>query len=378
MDCPHIPSIGVSAFSRRMHETVTRERIPLAGSIDLTNRCNLSCQHCYLDGMHAAPVDQKELSLAEIQDLFDQAADTGTLWMLLTGGEPLLRPDFKQIYLYAKRKGMLVSLFTNGTLITDQIADFLAEWRPYAIEVTLYGRSQAVYERVTGVAGSHARCLAGIERLVERKLPLTLKTMLMTLNQHELWDMQAYAKSLGAGFRYDALLTGGLDGSRQPLSLRLPPEEVVQYDIQDAERMEDWQIFCQKYTGRRVEAQYLYVCGAGVSTYHIDPYGQLSLCMLARSPSYDLRQGSFRQGWYDFLPEVRFQPVTVESECDHCKLYALCGLCPGWSQLEQTPVRQPVDYLCQVARLRAEAIGFSGAIPFLNGKEVDQKTSISE
>jgi radical SAM protein with 4Fe4S-binding SPASM domain len=378
MDCPLIPELGVAAFSRRMHESVVRDRIPLVGSIELTNRCNLHCQHCYLDGAHNVPAGQKELSADEINYLFSQVVDEGTLWMLLTGGEPLLRRDFKQIYTSAKRKGLLVSLFTNGTLITERLADLLAEWRPFTIEITLYGHTQATYERVSGVSGSHTRCRAGIERLLERKLPLTLKTMLMSLNQHELWEMQAYARSLGVHFRYDALLNGGIDGSRQPIELRIAPEEVVEFDIQDAQRIEEWRSFCKRYEGHPADAQYVYACGAGVNSYHIDPYGQLSMCMLSRLPAYDLRQGSFRQGWREFLPEYRFQPAMLESECDRCELYALCGQCPGWSQLEGTPVSQPVEYLCRVARLRAQAIGFTGAIPYHGFQKTGQKISVSE
>ena len=101
--------------------------------------------------------------------------DEGCLWFLLTGGEPLVRRDFLEIYQYIKRKGLLATVFTNGTLLTPKIADVLAEWRPFAIEITLYGRTQETYERVTGIPGSHARCMRGIELIMERGLPLNLK-----------------------------------------------------------------------------------------------------------------------------------------------------------------------------------------------------------
>ena len=366
MDCLDIPKMGFGAFSRQMHAKVIQERIPIAGSIELTTRCNLRCQHCYLEGMQAGIPGKKELSVSKIRNIFDQVVDEGTLWMLITGGEPILRRDFKEIYTYAKRKGLLITLFTNGTLITAQIADLLAEWQPVKVEVTLYGLTQAIYERVTGVPGSHARCMAGIELLQERKVPLSLKSVVMTLNRHELAGMQAYAKSLGVGFRYDPMLNASLNGSHQPLALRLPPEEVVQLDVNDAQRMEQWRSFCEQFGDQRIDTRYNYTCDAGRNSYHIDPYGQLVFCMLSRSQAFDLRQGSFKLGWREYLFERRFQPTTVESECNECELLVLCGQCPGWSQLEQGAPRQPVEYLCQVAHLRAMAFDFHGNVPISN------------
>jgi radical SAM protein with 4Fe4S-binding SPASM domain len=375
MDCPHIPITGLGAFSRRMHDRVIRERIPLSGSIELTWRCNLRCQHCYLDEVHEQVGGPEELSTGEICNIFDQVVDEGTLWMLITGGEPLMRRDFADIYRHAKKKGLVIHLFTNGTLITDRIADLLAEWRPFTIEITLYGRTQETYERISGVPGSHARCMAGIERLLERKLPLTLKTMLMTLNQHELWDMQAYAKSLGVKFRFDSMLMSGLTGSSQPVNLRLPAEEAVRFDVEDPERLEQWEVFRQQYETTRLDVSQLYVCEAGLGTFHIDPFGQLSMCMLARSPAYDLRQGSFRQGWREFLASERRQPAPV-GKCDQCELMALCRHCPGWAQLENSKPRQPIEYLCRLADVRANAIGFVGQEPFRQPVEIDQGTAL--
>ncbi len=362
MDCPHIPTMGLGAFSRQMHGRVVQERIPLSGSIELTWRCNLRCQHCYLDTVHDSSPDRQELTTPEFCNIFDQAVDEGTLWMLMTGGEPLMRRDFEDIYLYAKRKGLLINLFTNGTLITERIADLLAEWPPFMVEITLYGRSQSTYERITGIPGSYAHCMAAIERLVERKVPFSLKTMLMTLNQHELEDIRGFAQSLGVLFRFDAMIHPGLVDNSQPVTLRLSPEEAVRYDRNDHKRAESWEKFCQLYNGRSVDASSLYVCEAGVIGYHIDPYGQMSACMLARTPAYDLRQGTFKQGWREFLADIHFQPAP-EGPCNQCDLMALCIQCPGWNQLEHSAPRQPIRYLCETSRLQAQAIGFSGQPP---------------
>jgi radical SAM protein with 4Fe4S-binding SPASM domain len=247
-------------------------------------------------------------------------------------------------------------LFTNGTLITPRIADYLAEWPPYRVEITLYGATQETYERVTGIPGSYARCMRGIELLLERGLPLNLKTMLMTLNQDELHDMRTLADSLGVSFRYDAMLNAGLDGDGRPTSLRVPPEEVVRLDLQDQGRAEALRSFIQKKKSFQYPGDNLYACGAGERSFHIDPYGQLCLCMMVRYASYDLLAGSFQEGWGGLFPQIRSQKIEGNYICSQCELMPLCGQCPGWSSIEHGETQKPVDYLCQVAHLRYESL----------------------
>ena len=124
---------------------------------------------------------RSELTYEEHCRLLDEITEAGCLWLLYTGGEIFARKDFLDIYTYAKQKGLLIGLFTNGTLITPKIADHLAEWRPFMIEITLYGRTRETYEQLTGIPGSYDRCMRGIRLLMERGLPLALKTVGVTI-----------------------------------------------------------------------------------------------------------------------------------------------------------------------------------------------------
>jgi radical SAM protein with 4Fe4S-binding SPASM domain len=355
VDCPHIPELSYGEFGERLQEKIKNDRFPLSGSLELTFRCNLRCAHCYASFGHEGVPGKTELSYAEVCDILDQIAEAGCLWLLLTGGEPLVRRDFVDIYTYAKRKGFLVTLFTNGTLITPEIADVLVELPPFKVEITLYGMTQETYERVTGVPGSHARCMRGIELLVERGLPLKLKSMLMTLNKHEIWDMQAYAEKLGVDFRFDPLLNAGMEGFDAPKHLRIQPSEAVQFDLADRKRIEGFQAFSEKFIRPLRAPEYLYNCGAGIGSFHIDPFGELCLCITAREPHVSLRQVTFQEGWDTFLKAAREQKRTREVKCMTCPLISLCGQCPGWAQLENGDPEEPVEYLCQIAHARAEA-----------------------
>jgi radical SAM protein with 4Fe4S-binding SPASM domain len=171
-----------------------------------------------------------------------------------------------------------------------------------------------------------------------------------------LGDIQAYVESLGVEFRFDSLLNATLDGDAAPTQLRLSPHEVVGVDLADIRRVESWQKFCERFVGPPAHPERLYTCGAGLNTFHVDPCGQLSVCIMSRQPGYDLRRGTFRRGWYEFIGAVREQKRSADSRCAHCQLLALCGQCPGWAQLEHGDQEKPVEYLCQVAHLRAEAL----------------------
>lgn len=360
MDCPQIPHLGYGEFSQRLHARVHGQRIPISGSLELTFRCNLRCAHCYLNSTHQAS-QGNELTTREISGIVDQLVDEECLWLLLTGGEPLLRPDFRAIYLHAKRSGLLLTLFTNGTLITPQLADLLAEWRPFCVEITLYGRTQETYERITGIPGSHARCMQGIDLLLERNVPLKLKSVAITLNRHELEAMRDFAAALGVDYRFDPMINASLDGSLDPTRLRLAPAEIIQLDLSDSRRSAGWSDLCARLDQLQGQPPYLYQCGAGLSTFHIDPFGQLSPCIMSRLNPFDLRQGTFRHGWQHHLNEIRFTHASQDYGCSNCELLSLCGQCPGWAQAEHGDPEKPVDFLCQVAHLRASAFGAASA-----------------
>jgi MoaA/NifB/PqqE/SkfB family radical SAM enzyme len=355
MECPNIPSISLTEFGGRLNKKAVEKRIPISGSFELTFRCNMRCAHCYCN----LPVNDqdavaRELKTEEVFYIFDQIAEAGCLWLLITGGDPLVREDFLEVYSYAKKKGFIITLFTNGTLITPEIADYLAQWPPHKVEITLYGITGETYEGITGIPGSFKRCKRGINLLLKRNVPLGLKTMAITLNKDELWQIKEYAEGLELKFRFDPVLNPRIDGSKTPCNFRLSPEEVVELDLADEKRVKEWREFCEKFVGPS-ESDNLFLCGAGVSTFHIDPYGQMSACEMTRFQSYDLSCGSFEEGWNQSMPEF----LTLKPECDYtcgkCDLISLCGQCPGWAWLENGNPEAPVEYLCQIAHLRAEA-----------------------
>jgi radical SAM protein with 4Fe4S-binding SPASM domain len=355
MDCREPILIENGNFFQRLQDRLTQKRIPLQASLEVTFRCNLRCAHCYLGDFRSGIPEQKEMSLAEIRSLLDEVADAGCMDFLLTGGEPFVRPDLLDIYDYARKKGLLINLFTNGTLLTPHIADHLADLPPFGMEITLYGATQATYEQVTGIPGSYERCMRGIDLLLERGLPLSLKTMLLTINQHELPAMRQFAESRGLKFRFDPVVNGGHDGCHNVLNLRVPPEQVIETELADPVRSRAMLEFIQRYTDVNPDTSALYTCGAGLNSFHVDPYGRMSPCSTYRARTYDLRQGSFKEGWEEFLPRERALPATKTTRCSSCALHSWCDQCVGLAYTENGDPEEPVDYVCRLTHLRAQA-----------------------
>ncbi len=354
--------LSYGEFSAGLQRRSFKHRIPLSGTIEVTRRCPMACCHCYNNlAMEDREARLGELSYDDHCRVLDEITDSGCLWLLYTGGEIFARRDFLDIYTYAKKKGLLITLFTNGTLVTPDVADHLAQWIPFSIGITLYGRTRETYERITGIPGSFEKCMRGIRLLRDRRLPLYLKTTAITLNKHEIWDMKQFAEQeLGLEFTFDCMINPRIDNTQSPLAVRLTPAEVIELDLLDPKRVAAWASFTRQFNGpvhSSGDGSEMYHCGGGINSFAIDPQGRMSICVLSHTDTYDLRTGSFRTAWQEFLGKVRGRKITRATKCLSCEIKAMCGMCPANGELERGDPESPVDFLCQVAHLRSHVLG---------------------
>ncbi len=354
MSCPGISEIEVSEWGQSLLDSLGGRRYPLGGTLEMTDRCNLSCVHCYINQPAASrDVKKMELTSAQVKQILDQIVEAGCLFLLLTGGEVLVRPDFPEIYRHAKQRGLIVSIFTNGTMVTPRVANLLAEQRPHSIEITLYGATAETYDMVTGVPGSFEHCLHGIRLLLERGLPLSLKSVLVKENLPELDLMRSMANELGVSFRYDGTLWPRLDGGTQPFNHRLTAEDLITLDLADPERQREWTRTAETFAGKPTRNEFLYSCGAGMHTFHIDSSGRLSICTMSRRPNANILELGFQRAW-EMIGDLRQEKRKYESSCLTCKVGALCFQCPGWSQTIHGDDETTVDFVCELGHLRFE------------------------
>jgi len=353
---------------------IEEKRIPLSAEIELTERCNNNCTHCYIN-LPANDQDAKkrELSFEEIREIVDEAVEMGCLWWLITGGEPLLREDFTDTYLYLKKKGLLTSVFTNATLITPKLAGLFKRYPPRDLEITVYAVTERTYERVTRTPGSFGAFRRGINLLQKENVPFTLKAMALRSNVNELEAIKDFCKPISKGpFRFDPFLHLRLrpDGkrNRQIKNERLSPEEIVRIELSDKERKSGLlkQICEEKKIGQETiyfhNDNHLFYCGAGKTSFTIDPYGFFKLCSSLSHPDcvYDLRKGSLREAWGKFIPEVRAMRTEDEEcrkKCLSCPLINLCMWCPATAYVESGKLDRHIEDFCQIAHARAEALG---------------------
>ena len=354
--------LSYGAFSADLHQRQSGERVPLQVSIEVTRRCPLECLHCYNNlPMGDTDARQRELSKEEHFRVLDELVEMGCFWILYTGGEIFARKDFLEIYTYAKKKGFLITLFTNGTIINEQIADYLADWPPFAIEITLYGRTRETYEALTAIPGSYDRCLRGIKLLKERGLPLKLKTVATSINKHEVLAMRQFAEEeLGVEFKMDGQVTPRIDCSQSPLAVRLTPEEVVALDMSAPKGMSEYRRLAQHDLERPpnlAQVDTLYYCGGGIKGFAINAYGEVGICVISQQETFSIRDVGVKRVWEESLLELRTRKRTRMTKCIQCRIQSLCGMCPANGEMESGDRESPVEFLCQVAHLRAATLG---------------------
>ena len=338
--------------------------------IELTERCNNACLQCYINRpANDAGAKQHELSTADWQGILRQAADLGALSVRFTGGEPLLREDFIDLYLSARRLGLKVTLFTNARLITSEIARMFARTPPLEqVEVTVYGMRPESYDAAACAPGSYNQFRQGVQHLIDNNVPFILKGALLPQNKMDVQAFDTWAASIPwmedlptYSMFFDLRARRDSEARNRMIDrLRMAPEEGVAFiDQRIPAYRQDTEQFCSRFMGPAGES--LFTCGAGKGGC-VDAYGLYQPCMLLRDPdmTYALHTGSLRDALTNFFPRLRdikaTNPLYLE-RCARCFLHGLCEQCPAKSWMEHGTLDTPVEYLCQVAHAKARYLG---------------------
>jgi len=363
-----LSSIPLPEF--RVWDRLKGKRSLISFCLELTARCNLNCTHCYIN-LPAGDREARseELTREEINRIVDEAVSLGALWCLISGGEPLLRGDFSDIYLDLKKKGLLVSVFTNAVLINQDHIELFRRYPPRDIEVSVYGVTAETYERVTRKRGSFDAFIRGLDLLLENRIKVRFKAMALRSNVHEIPRIADFCREKTKDFfRFDPFLHLRYDGDQirneEIKSERLTPAEVVDLERSDPERLQALSDECEKIVdpaGSGELCNHLFHCGAGRNSFTLSWNGGLHLCSSLRHPDciYDLRRGNLRQAWEEFIPGVlnmRSGKKVFLETCRGCPLINICMWCPATAHLETGEMDVPVDYFCDMAHTRAGAL----------------------
>jgi radical SAM protein with 4Fe4S-binding SPASM domain len=341
--------------------------------IELTERCNNNCLHCCIN----LPADdtlarERELSTEAIELTLKEAASLGCLTVRFTGGEPLLREDFEELYLYARKLGLKVLLFTNATLMTPSLVELFSRIPPLEkIEVSVYGMKKASYEAVARTPGSFEAAWCGINLLFERKVPFVVKGVLLPPTKGDLEEFERWASTIpwmdgppSYSMFFDLHCRRHEKKNQLIRQLRNSPREGVEFLARrKATYLKEMREFSRRFMGPAGDK--LFSCGAGMGGACMDSYGRLQLCMGLRHPDtvYDMTKGSLKEAMTRFFPKIREMKATHSgylARCAQCFLKGLCEQCPGKSWTEHGTLDTPVEYLCEIAHAEARQLGLLG------------------
>jgi radical SAM protein with 4Fe4S-binding SPASM domain len=348
-----------------------KEKQPLLKHLDveLTERCNNACIHCYINlPENDQEAKKRELNTDKWKDILQQAADLGALSVRFTGGEPLLREDFPELYLFARHLGMKVYLYTNARLITPELADLFSHVPPLEkIEISLYGMNPTSSQAITRSSDAYRQSRRGMDLLMQKQIPFTTKSIIIqqTINEIEIYEnwlktlpfdiKPAYSVLFDLRTRRDSPVQNCLIKD-----LRNSPDEILAIHAHhDDNFVQDMAQFGEHFLYPHGDE--LFNCGAGHQGC-VDAYGQYQMCMLLRHPDlvHDLSKGGLREGLLENFPnwcQLRATNTDYLTRCAKCFLKGLCEQCPAKSWMEHGTLDTPVEYLCQVAHAKARYLG---------------------
>ena len=342
--------------------------------IELTERCNNNCIHCYINlpaNDHRAL--EKETTTEGIKNILREAVSLGCLYVRFTGGEPLLRNDFKELYILARKLGLKVIIVTNATLITPSIVDLFLQFPPLEkIQITVYGMKKSSYEAITRSTGSFAAAFRGINLLYRKNIPFVVRSVFLPPNISEIETFESWASTIpwmekppSYSFLYN--LRARRDSSKKNSEikkLRLSPLHASEFfSTKPDEYIRVMKNFCSNFIGP--PGKNLFTCGAGIRSCCVDAYGNIQPCILIRHPQVviNLKEQSMADSLTYFFPKIRHmkaQNPAYLSRCAICFLKGLCHQCPARSWMEHGTLDSPVLYLCEVAHNQARYLGLLG------------------
>lgn len=284
-------------FYKQVWEKAFADGIPISGTFELTPRCNFNCRMCYVHlKVEDIPKYGQELSASEWLRIASEAKDAGTTWVCVTGGEPLMHPEFPQIWQGLAQMGFFLTLQTNASMITGKMAELLEQYPPRLAKITLYGTTNEVYRAVCGVEDGFDRVNDGIHTLMSMGVPMELVSTVIRQNQDDLQNMAHYAALHRLRWAPTASVKPSLRGRGvevDAVKAQLPPEQVRANRL----KREEW-IKEHPFDPSHGPASY---CRDYRLGYWITWDGMMRFCSFMNEPNISLRDADFKDAWQSLL-----------------------------------------------------------------------------
>ena len=334
---------------------------PISGTLELTARCNFSCKMCYIHNLSCdGELRKKELSTRNWLEIIRQAKAAGTLILLLTGGEPLIREDFGELYRACVESGFLVTVNSNGSLLSKEILSLFSEHPPLRMNISLYGMRPEVYGQLCGNRAAFEKVLDNLRRLRKMGIPVQLNFSATPYNRSELAEAQRFANEIGAVLHYTSYMFPPTRTSlpcEQPFC-RFSPEEAAEAAIEylrlthSKEGLADYcRAKADEPPSRSDDCGQIYEgvrCRAGRASYWITYEGNMLPCGMLSNLPVSVPQLGLEQAWQETVKT--FSEVKSPAGCLACPDYERCEVCPAVCYCEKGELSQVPEYICQKNR----------------------------
>ena len=323
-----------------------KECIPIVAKIELLYRCNLKCIHCFnITGKWR----KGRLTTPEIKSIIDQLYDIGTVLISFTGGEIFLRKGLWDIIEYADSKDFLIELLTNGTLITEQDAEMLKNYRISNVQISMYSHIPEVHDSVTGVSGSYEKSVRAIEYLVKNKINVEIVTPLMKVNFHDYKEIRELAAQLGVTHSYTYPIFERYNGSKDVYDLRISIDQILQFFLENPQEI--------SYKDRDSNQS---ICDAGTNQCSISPFGDVFPCFHNMFPMKfgNLFNQPLKDIWANSESLKNFRNLRIRdlNRCSKCPAISYCNICPGLNVKANKELLEPAQICCDYAFSAKECI----------------------
>lgn len=321
-------------------------------SIELTQNCNFSCNHCY-----CADKQSKNLQLEDYMNIIDKLHSTGCLFLNFTGGEIFTNKHFKEIYRYAKNKGFIIDLLTNASLLKDEHIELFKELPPNSIAITIYGTNEEDYLKFTGSRKNFHKTMKALELLKNNNLPFVLRTVATKTLKNSLLEgeFEKLAERFGTSFKYDPIVFPKTTGDIAPLSECLAINEIIELESSTESRRQAWEVEIKNNKGKK---EFNWTCHAGVSSIAIDFQGNAFICGLYRKSPISLLENDI-DVVMQHLGAIHEEHIRIvaSNECSTCDMRNSCKWCPAYSFIYNNNDHERIDFFCQLAKERVKAFG---------------------
>lgn len=343
-------------IERMLVAKATRKGVPINATLELTPLCNMNCNMCFVR-QNKSDLDQELLSVAQWKDIIIQMKEAGTLFVSLTGGEPLLYDGFKEIYLMLHKMGMVVTVNTNGTLIDKSMVDFFIQYPPRRINITLYGSSNETYDKLCHNTGGFIRVMSAIKLLKQKGIQIKLNGTIVPENYNEMDELNNIAKSLNipiemetyiypahrerkCKFDYNSRLSASDAGCAYFKECQFRFDDgFSNYVDMVLNDLEEYKHRPEDLPASPME------CHGGKASLFVNWKGRMQPCIFMDHVSIDILENGFDASWQYIKQKT--SEIYLPKECSNCDLRVACSVCAAKCYLENHDFNQVPKYLCE-------------------------------